>query len=84
MIRRRGSQQAGTPFDLRHTPAPQRERVIKNTKRDAAIGAVAGAAIGVAASSRKDRLKGGIIGAVAGGVLGGVIGNNVDVKRIPY
>ena len=55
----------------------------KNTKRDAAIGAVAGAAIGVATSAKDDRLKGGLIGAVAGGVLGAVIGNNVDVKRTP-
>jgi len=75
------SRSSGTVYQA---PAPQRERVIKNTKRDAAIGAVTGAAIGVAASSKKDRLKGGIIGAVAGGVLGGVIGNNVDVKRIPF
>ena len=55
----------------------------KNTKRDAAIGAVAGAAIGVATSAKDDRLKGGLIGAVAGAALGAVIGNNVDVKRTP-
>ena len=61
---------------------PQRTRVVKNTKRDAAIGAVAGAVIGAAAS--RDKVKGGLIGAAIGGVLGGVIGNNVDVKRIPY
>ena len=69
------SRSSGTVYQA-PAPAPRRERVIKHTKRDAAIG--------VAASSKKDRLKGGIIGAVAGGVLGGVIGNNVDVKRIPY
>ena len=65
-----------------YAPAP-RQTVKKNTKRDAAIGAVAGAAIGVATSSRADRLKGGLLGAVAGGALGAVIGNNVDVQRNP-
>ena len=63
-------------------PAPQQTRVIKNTKRDAAIGAVAGAVIG--ASTSRDKVKGGLIGAAAGAILGGVIGNNVDVKRVPY
>lgn len=58
-------------------------RVIKNTKRDAAIGAVAGAAIGAVTSGRRDRLKGAVLGAAVGAVLGGVVGNNVDVKRIP-
>lgn len=70
---------AGTVY---REPAPQPTRVIKHTKRDAAIGAVAGAVIGAATS--RDKVKGGIIGAVAGGILGGVIGNNVDVKRVPY
>lgn len=64
-------------------PAPRGERVIKNTKRDAAIGAVAGAAIGVATASKQDRLKGGLLGAVIGGTAGAIIGNNVDVKRVP-
>lgn len=59
------------------------ERVIKNTKRDAAIGAVAGAAIGAVTSGRRDRLKGAVLGAAVGAVLGGVVGNNVDIKRIP-
>jgi hypothetical protein len=63
-------------------PAPQPTRVIKHTKRDAAIGAVAGAVIG--ASVSRNKVKGGLIGAAAGAVLGGVIGNNVDVKRVPY
>jgi hypothetical protein len=63
-------------------PAPQQTRVVKNTKRDAAIGAVAGAVIG--ATTSRDKVKGGLIGAAAGAILGGVIGNNVDVKRIPY
>ncbi|MGQ0648589.1 MAG: YMGG-like glycine zipper-containing protein [Gemmatimonadaceae bacterium] len=59
------------------------ERVIKHTKRDAAIGAVAGAAIGAVTSGRKDRLKGAVLGAAVGAVLGGVVGNNVDLKRVP-
>jgi hypothetical protein len=59
------------------SPAPT--TVVKNTKRDATIGAVAGAVIG--ATTSKNKVKGGIIGAVAGGVLGGVIGNNVDKKK---
>lgn len=63
-------------------PAPQPTRVIKHTKRDAAIGAVAGAVIGATVS--RDKVKGGLIGAAAGAILGGVIGNNVDVKRVPY
>jgi hypothetical protein len=58
-------------------------RVIKNTKRDAAIGAVAGAAIGAVTVGKRDRLKGAVLGAAAGAVLGGIIGNNVDIKRVP-
>jgi hypothetical protein len=58
-------------------------RVVKNTKRDAAIGAVAGAAIGAVTSGKRDRMKGAVLGAAAGAVLGGIIGNNVDIKRIP-
>jgi hypothetical protein len=63
-------------------PAPQPTRVIKHTKRDAAIGAVAGAVIGATVS--RDKVKGGLIGAATGAIIGGVIGNNVDVKRVPY
>lgn len=63
-------------------PAQQPEMVtVKNTKRDAIIGAAAGAAIGAVTS--RDKLKGAVIGAAAGGLLGAVIGNNVDVKRVP-
>lgn len=62
------------------TPTPA-TRVVKNTKRDAIIGAAAGAAIGAAVS--KDRVKGAVIGGVAGGIIGGIIGNNVDIKRVP-
>ena len=56
-------------------------RVVKNTKRDAIIGAAAGAALGAVVS--RDRVKGAVIGAAAGGILGAVIGNNVDKKRVP-
>ena len=59
-------------------PAPT-TTTVKNTKRDAAIGAAAGAIIG--ATTSRDKIKGGVIGAAAGGILGGVIGNNVDIKK---
>jgi hypothetical protein len=55
--------------------------VVKNTKRDAAIGAAAGAVLGATTSRRK--VKGGLIGAAVGGLLGGVIGNNVDKHKKP-
>lgn len=55
------------------------EGVIKNTKRDAIIGAAAGAAIGVA--STRNTLKGAIIGAAAGGLIGAVVGEKIDVRR---
>ena len=65
------------------TVAEQRTVTVKNTKRDAAIGAAAGAVIG--ATTSRDKVKGGLIGAAVGGILGGVIGNNVDVqkKKVP-
>jgi Glycine zipper len=59
-------------------PAPAPEPV-RNTKRDAVIGAAAGAVLG--ASTSRDKLKGAIIGAAAGGILGGIIGHTVDVKQ---
>lgn len=59
-------------------PAPAPEP-IRNTKRDAVIGAAAGAVLG--ASTSRDKLKGAIIGAAAGGILGGIIGHTVDVKQ---
>jgi uncharacterized protein YcfJ len=59
--------------------APAPRQVIKHTKRDAAIGAVAGAAIGAATS--RNKVKGAIIGGAAGAILGGVIGNNIDKER---
>ena len=61
------------------TPAPT--RVVKNTKRDAIIGAAAGGVLGAVIS--QNRVKGAVIGAAAGGILGAVIGNNVDKKRVP-
>jgi hypothetical protein len=79
---RRTSSTARSSAPVYSEPAPQPTRVIKHTKRDAAIGAVAGAVIGAATS--RDKVKGGLIGAAAGALIGGVIGNNVDVKRVPY
>ena len=83
-----------TPVNARSTPVVRREpvyastttrapatRVVKNTKRDAIIGAAAGAALGAVVS--RDRVKGAVIGGVAGGIIGAVIGNNVDKKRVP-
>lgn len=82
-----------TPVSARSTPVARREpvyastttrapatRVVKNTKRDAIIGAAAGAAIGAVIT--RD-VKGAVIGAAAGGILGAVIGNNVDKRRVP-
>ena len=83
-----------TPVSARSTPvarrapvyasttarAPAATRVVKNTKRDAIIGAVAGGALGAVIT--RD-VKGAVIGAAAGGILGAVIGNNVDKKRVP-
>ena len=54
----------------RRAPAPAAEP-IRNTKRDAVIGA----------TTSRDKVKGAIIGAAAGGILGGIIGHTVDVKR---
>lgn len=57
----------------------ERPEPIRNTKRDAVIGAAAGAVLGATVS--RDKVKGAIIGAAAGGVLGGIIGHTIDVKR---
>jgi hypothetical protein len=61
------------------TYSPQPAEPVRNTKRDAVIGAAAGAVLG--AGTSRDKLKGAIIGAAAGGVLGGIIGHTVDVKN---
>ena|SRR5262245_33162689 len=73
--RRRSSSSSGGYY-----PAPEPpEQVVRNTKRDAMIGAAAGAVIG--AVSSRDKIKGGVIGAAAGGLLGAVVGSTVDVQR---
>jgi hypothetical protein len=69
------------------TVARREPRVVevKNTKRDAAIGAVTGAAIGAVAGGPRHRVKGAVIGAAAGGVAGAIIGSTIDKsKRIEY
>ena len=70
--RRSTSRSSGTIYRAPAEP-------IRNTKRDAVIGAAAGAVLG--ASTSRDKLKGAIIGAAAGGILGGIIGHTVDVKQ---
>jgi hypothetical protein len=78
--RRTTSRSAGTYSSQPVYNPPAREpQIIKHTKRDAAIGAVAGAAIGAATS--RNKVKGAIIGGAAGAILGGVIGNNIDKER---
>jgi YmgG-like glycine-zipper protein len=64
-----------------YSPAPAPREPIRNTKRDAVIGAAAGGVLGAVVS--RDRVKGAVIGAVAGGVLGGIIGHTIDVKQQP-
>lgn len=78
--RRASSSSSSGTYYPAPAPAPA-TRVIKNTKRDAAIGAAAGAVIGAATS--KNRVKGAVIGGAAGAILGAVIGNNVDKKTVP-
>ena len=68
------------PVSASTTTRAPATRVVKNTKRDAIIGAAAGAAIGAVIT--RD-VKGAVIGAAAGGIIGAVIGNNVDKKRVP-
>ena len=60
-------------------PAPRQAEPIRNTKRDAVLGAAAGAVLGAATS--RDKLKGAVIGATAGGVLGAIVGHTIDVKH---
>jgi uncharacterized protein YcfJ len=76
---RRRASSGGTYSSQPVYSAPAPTRVIKHTKRDAAIGAVAGGVLGAATS--RNKVKGAIIGATAGAIIGGVIGNNVDVER---
>jgi hypothetical protein len=77
--RRSGTYSSGPVYSA---PAPVRTRVVKHTKRDAAIGAVAGGVLGAATS--RNKVKGAIIGGAAGAIIGGIIGNNVDVSRETY
>jgi uncharacterized protein YcfJ len=74
--------QSTTARQTSSTSAPRapvaRTVTVKNTKRDAVIGAGAGAVIGAAAGGSNRRVQGAAVGAVVGGVIGGVIGNNVD------
>ena len=81
-VYRTRSSSSGTSGGTRtvYEPAPARTTTtVKNTKRDAAIGAAAGAIIG--ATTSRNKVKGAVIGGAAGAILGGVIGNNVDVKK---
>jgi len=78
-VRRTTARRSSAP--VYSAPAPRQPTIVKHTKRDAAIGAVAGAAIGAATS--RNRVKGAIIGGAAGAILGGVIGNNID-KETKY
>ncbi len=80
-VRRTASRSSGS-YPVYSAPAPQRTRIVKHTKRDAAIGAVAGGVLGAVTS--KNKVKGAIIGGAAGAIIGGVIGNNVDVRRERY
>jgi hypothetical protein len=75
---RRTSSRSSSSGSGTYYPSAPREPV-RNTKRDAVIGAAAGAVLG--ASTSRDRVKGGIIGAAAGGILGGIIGHTVDVQH---
>lgn len=77
---RRASSSSGGSTGTYYPPAPA-TKVVKNTKRDAAIGAAAGAVIGAATS--RNKVKGAVIGGTAGAILGAVIGNNVDKKTVP-
>lgn len=82
-------QPAPPPRQRTATRAPQTTRypaegsgdVVRNTKRDAVIGATAGAVIG--ATTSRDKVKGAIVGAAVGGVLGGIVGHTIDVERRP-
>lgn len=82
---RRRSSSSGTYSSGTSTARQPRVVTVKNTKRDAAIGAVGGAVIGAVAGGPRHRVKGAVIGAVAGGVAGAVIGSTIDTsKRIEY
>jgi hypothetical protein len=77
--RRTTSTRSGTIYRA-PAPAPQ-PTVVRNTKRDAMIGAATGAIAGAVIG--RD-VKGAVIGAAAGGLLGAVVGHTVDVQKRPY
>lgn len=68
------------------TPQPQPRVVkVKNTKRDAAIGAGAGAVLGATVAGRRSRVKGALIGAAVGAAAGAVVGSTIDTStRVEY
>jgi hypothetical protein len=77
--RRTASSSSATSPGTYEAPAPvARTEVVRNTKRDAAIGAGAGAVIGAVAGGSDNRLRGAAIGAVLGGAAGAVIGHTID------
>jgi YMGG-like Gly-zipper len=76
---RRSSSGASRSSGSSGTYSRQPAEPVRNTKRDAVIGAAAGAVLG--AGTSRDKIKGAIIGAAAGGILGGIIGHTVDVKN---
>lgn len=81
---RRTSTSSGT-YSGASTQPQGRVVTVKNTRRDAAIGAGAGAVIGAVAGGSRNRVKGAVIGAAVGGVTGAVIGSTIDTsKRIEY
>lgn len=82
----RSSSGSSSSGSVASAPARQPRVVeVKNTKRDAVIGAAAGAAIGAVAGGSNNRVQGAIIGAAAGGIAGAVIGSTIDKStRVEY
>lgn len=77
-----GTWTAGTSSPSRAEP---RVVTVKNTKRDAAIGAGAGAVIGATVAGRGSRVKGAVIGAAVGAAAGAVVGSTIDTStRVEY
>lgn len=80
---RRSSSSGG--YSGASTARQPRTITVKNTKRDAAIGAGAGAVIGAVAAGSGNRVKGAVIGGVVGGVAGAVVGSTIDKStRVVY
>jgi len=73
---------SGSSSGSYEAPAPRARVVtVRNTKRDAAIGAVTGAAVGAVAGGKRNRVKGALIGAAVGGAAGAIVGHTVDKQR---